>query len=120
MALAGLGNVTAVHGDWREVLPLLAPFELVFIDGGGPETKTDPGVIDLGMRGTIFVLDDLTPGYSGPDPVRDLLARQRTVGRGRDPDDTDDCSDRRDPPVGTDPFGVCPDRLISLSVSNGV
>jgi predicted O-methyltransferase YrrM len=71
-ALAGLDSVTTVHGDWREVLPPLAPFELVFVDGGGQETKTDPGVLDLGARGTIFVLDDLTPGYPGPDSVRDL------------------------------------------------
>ena len=80
-ALAGLGNVTAVHGDWHEVLPLLAPFELVFVDGGGQETKTDPGVLDLGARGTIFVLDDMTPGYPGPDPVRDLwLGSERLAG----------------------------------------
>ena len=53
----------------------------VFVDGGGPETKTDPRVIDLGTRGTIFVLDDLTPGYSGPDPVRDLwLGSERLAG----------------------------------------
>ena len=70
--LAGLDNVTAVHGDWREVLPLLAPFELVLVDGGGQATKTDPGVLDLGARGTIFMLDDMTPGYPGPDPVREL------------------------------------------------
>jgi predicted O-methyltransferase YrrM len=71
-ALAWLDNVTAVHGDWREVLPLLAPFGFVFVDGGGPGTKADERVIDLGARGTIFVLDDLTPGYPGPDLVRDL------------------------------------------------
>jgi predicted O-methyltransferase YrrM len=71
-ALAALRNVTVLHGDWRDVLPPRAPFEFVFVDGGGQETKTDPSVLDLGRRGTIFLLDDLTPGYPGPDPVRDL------------------------------------------------
>jgi predicted O-methyltransferase YrrM len=71
-ALAGLGNVTVVEGDWREVLPPHAPFDFVFVDGGGQATKTDPDVLDLGRRGTLFVLDDLTPGYEGRDPVREL------------------------------------------------
>jgi predicted O-methyltransferase YrrM len=71
-ALAGAGNVTLLVGDWRDVLPPHAPFDFVFVDGGGQETKTDPSVLDLGRRGTIFVLDDLTPGYTGPDPVREL------------------------------------------------
>lgn len=64
------GDVTVLEGDWREVLQ--CPFEFVFVDGGGQETKTNPAVLELGERGTIFVLDDLTPGYAGPDPVRDL------------------------------------------------
>ncbi len=78
-ALAGVGNVTAVEGDWRDVLPPLAPFDFVFVDGGGQRTKTDPAVFDLGRRGTIFVLDDLTPGYAGPDPVRDLWLEDERV-----------------------------------------
>jgi predicted O-methyltransferase YrrM len=61
--LACVGNVTVLEGDWREVLPPHAPFDFVFVDGGGQETKTDPAVLGLGRRGTIFVLDDLTPGY---------------------------------------------------------
>jgi predicted O-methyltransferase YrrM len=72
VALAGFGNVTLLVGDWRDVLPPHAPFDFVFVDGGGQETKTDASVLDLGRRGTIFVLDDLTPGYTGPDPVREL------------------------------------------------
>jgi predicted O-methyltransferase YrrM len=71
-ALAGLGNVTVLEGDWRDLLPPLRPFDFVFVDGGGQGTKTDPSVLDLGRRGTLFVLDDLTPGYQGPDPVREL------------------------------------------------
>jgi predicted O-methyltransferase YrrM len=77
-ALAGVGNVTQLVGDWRDVLRPHAPFDFVFVDGGGQETKTGPSVLDLGRRGTIFVLDDLTPGYAGPDPVRELwLGRDR-------------------------------------------
>jgi predicted O-methyltransferase YrrM len=71
-ALADLLNVTVLEGDWRDVLRPHAPFDFVFVDGGGQETKTDPAVLDLGGRGTIFVLDDMTPGYPGPDPVREL------------------------------------------------
>ncbi|MGE5275077.1 MAG: transferase [Verrucomicrobiota bacterium] len=71
-ALVAVSTVTVVVGDWREVLPPHGPFEFVFVDGGGQGTKTDPDVFDLGRRGTIFVLDDLTPDYAGPDPVRDL------------------------------------------------
>ena len=71
-ALADVSTVTLLVGDWRDVLPPSAPFDFVFVDGGGQETKTDPSVLELGTRGTIFVLDDLTPGHPGPDPVRDL------------------------------------------------
>jgi predicted O-methyltransferase YrrM len=72
VALSGFGNVTLLLGDWRDVLPPHAPFDFVFVDGGGQETKTDVSVLDLGRSGTIFVLDDLTPGNTGPDPVREL------------------------------------------------
>src|SRR5262245_51150144 len=71
-ALADLANVTVLEGDWRNALPPHAPFDFVFVDGGGQETKSDPAVLDLGRRGTIFVLDDLTPGDAVPDQVRDL------------------------------------------------
>jgi predicted O-methyltransferase YrrM len=71
-ALAGVGNVIVLEGDWREVLPPHAPFDFVFVDGGGQETKTDPSVLDLGRHRTLFVLDDLTPGYQEPNPVREL------------------------------------------------
>ena len=72
LALADVANVMLLVGDWRDVLPPHAPFDFVFVDGGGQETKTDASVLDLGRSGTIFVLDDLTPGYRGPDPVREL------------------------------------------------
>jgi predicted O-methyltransferase YrrM len=71
-ALAGCPNVELLVGDWRELLPSRAPFELVFVDGGGPETKTDPAVLDLVVPGGLLVLDDFTPDWPGPDPVREL------------------------------------------------
>ena len=57
---------------WREVLPAEAPFDLLFVDGGGQETKGDETVLGLLATGGTLVLDDLTPGLEGPDPVRDL------------------------------------------------
>ena len=65
-------NVELLVGDWREVLPQRGPFELVFVDGGGRDTKTDPGILDLVVPGGILVMDDLTPNRPGPDPVREL------------------------------------------------
>jgi predicted O-methyltransferase YrrM len=38
--LVAAPNVELLEGDWREVLPARAPFDLLFLDGGG--TKHDP------------------------------------------------------------------------------
>jgi predicted O-methyltransferase YrrM len=70
--LSPLANVELLVGDWRDVLPPRAPFELVFVDGGGVETKTDPAILDLVVPGGLLVMDDLTPGRRGLDPVREL------------------------------------------------
>ena len=70
--LEGRPNVELLVGDWRELLPPRGPFELVFVDGGGQETKMDPSVLDLVVPGGILVMDDFTPNRPGPDPVRDL------------------------------------------------
>jgi predicted O-methyltransferase YrrM len=70
--LRELGNVRLVVGDWRDVLPPLAPFELVFFDGGHFEEA--PDAIDLVAPHGLIVKDDLTPGRpSAGDPVRKLL-----------------------------------------------
>ena len=73
-ALAGLPNVEALEGDWAELLPPRAPFELLFMDGGG--WKLDLGqaarMLELLEPGGLAVVDDMTPGY-GPDPVRDFF-----------------------------------------------
>jgi predicted O-methyltransferase YrrM len=67
-------NVTVLAGDWHELLPPEAPFDLLFYDGGGKQRPDLDGERVVGLlapRGTV-VLDDLTPGRSGPDPVRDF------------------------------------------------
>jgi predicted O-methyltransferase YrrM len=67
-----------LHGDWREALPPEAPFDLLFADGG--RAKAHEEVIGLLAPGGILVLDDLTPGYADPDPVRELwLGHRRLV-----------------------------------------
>jgi hypothetical protein len=85
-------EVEVICADWRVLLDR----EFVFVDGGGEATKTDPDVMRLlGDRrgrakpgpaspsrssaspsprqdGGIALLDDLTPGRPGADPVREL------------------------------------------------
>jgi predicted O-methyltransferase YrrM len=69
--LAGFGNVELLTGDWRDHLPGRGPFELLFFDGGRLDEA--PNAVDLLARGGLLVKDDLTPGWEGPDPVRELL-----------------------------------------------
>jgi predicted O-methyltransferase YrrM len=69
--LRGRDNVELLVGDWRDLLPSRAPFELLFFDGGRFAEGADS--IDLVARGGLVVKDDLTPGWPRPDPVRDLL-----------------------------------------------
>jgi predicted O-methyltransferase YrrM len=66
-------NVHVVEGDWHDVLPPHAPFDLRFHDGSKRRPDLD-GEETLGLvapRGLV-VLDDLTPGREGPDPVREF------------------------------------------------
>ncbi len=74
--LAGFENVEFLEGDWRDTLPPRGPFELVFLDSGG--WKDDPDgkgqlAVDLLEPGGLLVKDDLTPGFPGPDLVREWL-----------------------------------------------
>ena len=62
-------DVRVLHGDWRELLPPEAPFDLLFVDSG--PFKADPSLPGLLAPGGTVVLDDLTPGRTD-DPVRDL------------------------------------------------
>jgi predicted O-methyltransferase YrrM len=68
-ALAGTPAEVLV-GDWRELLPERAPFDLVFADGG----VAYDAVADLLAPGGIVVKDDLTPGRAiEGDPTREAL-----------------------------------------------
>jgi predicted O-methyltransferase YrrM len=69
--LHGRENVELLLGDWRDLLPPRAPFELLFFDGGRFASAAD--AIDLVAAGGLLVKDDLTPDWPGPDPVRELL-----------------------------------------------
>ena len=67
-------NAKVLHGDWHELMPPEAPFDLLFYDGGGKQHPEVDGeqVIGLLAPGGTLVLDDLTPGRPGPDPVREF------------------------------------------------
>ena len=65
-------RVTVVHGDARDVLPPLAPFDLLFLDGGPWKQEPDEPLLELIAPGGVVVMDDLTPGRPGLDPVREF------------------------------------------------
>ncbi len=70
-------GATVLLGDWREVLPAEAPFDFLFADGG--KAKYEEELAGLLAPGGMVVLDDLTPGYADPDPVRELWLRHPRV-----------------------------------------
>ena len=67
-------NVHVLEGDWRELLPPEAPFDLVFYDATKGLRPQADGELVAGLLspGGLAVLDDLTPGFAGPDAVRDF------------------------------------------------
>jgi predicted O-methyltransferase YrrM len=68
-ALAGT-EAQVLEGDWRELLPPLGPFDVIFADGGVGYDL----VIDLLAPGGIVVKDDLTPGRPADgDATREAL-----------------------------------------------
>ena len=75
-------NVRVLEADWREAMAAEAPFDLLFYDGGGkqrPDLDGENAVALLAPGGTV-VLDDLTPGRTGSDPVREFwLGHPRLV-----------------------------------------
>jgi predicted O-methyltransferase YrrM len=74
--LAGRANVELLVGDWRELLPPLGPFEVVFADGGLRDPGAWEAVLALVAPGGLVVKDDLTPGRPvDGDPVREFLLR---------------------------------------------
>ena len=59
-------RITVVTGRWQDHLPALAPFDLVFVDGGYEEHLRENRditdvVVDLVRVGGHLVLDDVTP-----------------------------------------------------------
>jgi predicted O-methyltransferase YrrM len=76
LQLDGRANVELLAGDWRELLPPLGPFDLLFLDGGDfkqrPE-RNGRAAVELVRPGGLLVIDDFTPGLPGPDPARLFL-----------------------------------------------
>ena len=71
--LAADESARVLHGAWEELLPAEAPFDLLFADGGGRQTKTSEALLELLAPGGTIVLDDLTPGRAiAGDAVREL------------------------------------------------
>lgn len=67
-------DVHVLSGDWRELLPPQAPFDLLFFDAAKQLRPREDGALAVGLLapGGIALLDDLTPGRPGLDPVRDF------------------------------------------------
>jgi predicted O-methyltransferase YrrM len=68
---AGDENVAVLHGDWHELMPAEAPFDLLFLDSGKQHPELDgEDVVGLLSPGATIVMDDLTLARRRPDPVR--------------------------------------------------
>jgi predicted O-methyltransferase YrrM len=67
-------NVHVLQGDWHELMPPEAPFDLLFYDGGGKQRPERDGdqVVGLLAPGATIVMDDLTPGRTTHDVVREF------------------------------------------------
>jgi predicted O-methyltransferase YrrM len=64
-------RVTVLHGDWHQLLPGEAPFDLLFLDSGKTRPDLDgEQVIGLLAPRGLVVMDDLGPGRPGVDAVR--------------------------------------------------
>jgi predicted O-methyltransferase YrrM len=71
---AGVPNMRVLQGDWHDVLPSEAPFDLLFFDGGG--WKRSPPhqmraeserALELVAPGGVLAMDNLTPEHLWPD-----------------------------------------------------
>jgi predicted O-methyltransferase YrrM len=66
-------KVTVLQGDWHELIPREAPFDLLFLDSGKQHPEVDgEDVVGLLAPGATIVLDDLTPQRRRRDPVREF------------------------------------------------
>lgn len=82
---AGVPNVRVLHGDWHDVLPPEAPFDLLFFDGGGWKRSPPQQMraesdraLELVAPGGVVAMDNLTPAHlwpadapSWPDALRE-------------------------------------------------
>jgi predicted O-methyltransferase YrrM len=66
-------QVRVLHGDWHEVLPPEAPFDLLFFDGGGYKRSPPQQMraeseqaLELVAAGGMVVMDNLTPEHLWP------------------------------------------------------
>jgi predicted O-methyltransferase YrrM len=66
-------NVRVLHGDWHELMPPEAPFDLLFFDGGGYKRSPPQQMraeseqaLELVTAGGMVVMDNLTPEYLWP------------------------------------------------------
>lgn len=67
---AGDPDVHVLEGDWCEVLPPHAPFDLIFVDGGRAKEVPD-AVLEIAAPGATIVMDDFSADWEGPDPRRE-------------------------------------------------
>ena len=75
---ATLDMVDVLHGDWRDVFPVHAPFDLIFVDGG--RAKDDPdAVLSLAAPGATIVMDDFSSDWELPDPRREAWLTHRRL-----------------------------------------
>lgn len=64
-------DVHVLEGDWRDVLPSEAPFDVVFVEGGRAQDELD-AVLGIAAPGATLVLDDLSRDRARSDPRRAL------------------------------------------------
>jgi predicted O-methyltransferase YrrM len=83
---ASVPNMRVLHGDWHDVLPPEAPFDLLFFDGGGWKRSPPQQMraeseraLELMARGGVLAMDNLTPEHlwpadapSWPDALREF------------------------------------------------
>ena len=80
--LRGFPNVELVVGDWHVELPARAPFDLLFLDGGGfkqAPAREGPEALALLAPAGMLVIDDLTPGRRAHDAAREFLLRHPSL-----------------------------------------
>ena len=68
-------DVDVLHGDWRDVLPAHAPFDLIFVDAGS--AKDDPGAV-LALAAPVRPSCSTSSRPTGNGPTRAARAGSHT------------------------------------------